>query len=261
MCQNEVKYRVVWGLDSPAAIEHDGVCGEIMINPLTYFAFDSEERRFITQHELAHCRHEVFDEFSADSLGLDAYLQQGGDPGAALSAIRQLGSHPDVLARLENLQNHLALYHEPQFQHEIQQGNHQQGNQMHPFYHIPAPSRPYGNPAFDQYDHYAPRNLPNAGYPVSGYWWDTVAQTGTGGQSPTSQLPTRDNRWEPEDYTDLVGTVGAIVAAILSGQPVGGQQRPPYDYGHSYRPRQDNTIWYIVGAIILILLVLFITRK
>lgn len=75
------------GLGSPAAIEHDGHCGEILVDALQWPFIKRGQRDFIIEHELAHCQFDLEGEIEADRLGFDAFVEKGGDPWDAVAAI------------------------------------------------------------------------------------------------------------------------------------------------------------------------------
>ncbi len=85
----------VIGLDSPAAIQ-EGHCDRVFVDPAQWFFLDAVERRFVIEHELAHCRHGIESEDEADRIALEAISSQGLDPWQAYEAIaKTLGpGHP-----------------------------------------------------------------------------------------------------------------------------------------------------------------------
>lgn len=74
------------GLGSPAAIYHDN-CDEVLIDPEVWASLEEGEKRFIIEHELAHCQFNTQSELSADRIGAIKHLVKGGKTKDILSAI------------------------------------------------------------------------------------------------------------------------------------------------------------------------------
>ena len=102
----------VKGLGSPAAIEHDGKCKRVLIDPKIWPKIPKAQRRFIIEHEMAHCRYNVFDESEADRIGFINFVKKGGRPETARRAIADnlSLSDPSVRKRYQDMNRRIDQY-------------------------------------------------------------------------------------------------------------------------------------------------------
>jgi hypothetical protein len=101
-------------LSGPAAIRHDGRCRKVQVNPRIWRNLPEGQRRFIIEHELAHCRHNIFDEQEADRVGFLNFTKGGGNPTDALAALEQVPLHAEgkqrIVAMRQRIEDHRHGY-------------------------------------------------------------------------------------------------------------------------------------------------------
>jgi len=107
-----MKLKPVRGLGSPAAIEHDGRCNQVLIDPAIWPKIPRKQQKFILEHELAHCKYNVFDETEADRIGFLNFTAKGGNPKDAGRAISEnlILSDPLIQQRHRAMQNRIYRY-------------------------------------------------------------------------------------------------------------------------------------------------------
>lgn len=227
----DIKLKWVFGLGSPAAIYHDGVCDEVQIDPLLWFQMSREEREFILHHELAHCRYNIYDEVEADRVGFNSFVQAGGNPDAAYAALEELPDTAYTLHRMQEIQTHIS--------------NHQQSEAML-----------HRNIYRNKRSHfYIPCEDPaNQSLPQCAQYWGP--DMGESALEPGDYYPHTGGNGRDIDYwlDQAIDVFGAIAA-------LKGQQHQPYP---NYYPEQRKGISpsvIAIAAIALVLMVVIILKK
>lgn len=178
-----MRYVFDFFLDSPAAIDH-GRCGVVIINPLLWIRIPRAQRRFILEHEEAHCEDEIYSEIQADAVAFQEFVEDGGDPEDALAAVRDNLDHSDPEVR-----QRIQLLEEKAMWNFIPSDAEQTG--------APAPPAPNTDPQqgwdADDYNNLFDNILDSVPAVISSLRGQPYYQNPTGGYS--SGRPRQDNTW------------------------------------------------------------------